>query len=464
MIRAIFFLLKVAILALIVVWVAEREGNVRINWIGTDGADMALNMHLGIFLLSILGIFLIALFLFRIAHGFVRFPKSWARYKEYKNREKGLRALTLGLTAVAAGDKKSARYQAHRANKLLPEQTGLGLLLKAQSARLEGREDLANEHFVALMQDKDAAFLGVRGLLQSALDRKDYDSALKIAREALKLHGKQTWILKITYELEIRQRDMDAALKTLYRLEKAKGIEKDKAQSDRIAMLVYEADQAIAAGVSDKAQKLLEKAYSYDASHIPTVTRLARLYIQKGKRTKAVHIIEKTWKNKPHPDLVPLWGAAAPKNKAGSAAALYTWYEKLLSENSESAESQMALAKVAIESALWGEAKLHLKLAENKRTGKMLYQLFATLEEKTGRRSDIIQNYLHLASEADPDRCWICNETGRIYENWSAFAMPHGAFNTMVWDFPPNHERSLYIGGHHDTGTAPMPVLEAPAR
>ncbi|HPF78479.1 MAG TPA: hypothetical protein PLF01_04205, partial [Alphaproteobacteria bacterium] len=40
------------------------------------------------------------------------------------------------------------------------------------------------------------------------------------------------------------------------------------------------------------------------------------------------------------------------------------------------------------------------------------------------------------ASEALPDKVWVCSETGLTYDEWSAIAMPQESFNTIVWDYP----------------------------
>ena len=465
MIRAFFFLLKVAAIAAIAVWVADLEGAVRLAWTDSAGSEIAVNIHLGLFLLIALGIMLLALVLFRIIKGTADLPKTLARYKQQRNKDKGLRALTLGLTAVAAGDTKAAVYQAFRADKLLPEENGLSLLLKAQAARLDGREDEANDNFMQLLENKDASFLGMRGLLQAALDRKDYESAVTIAREALKLHPKQPWILKITYDLEIKLREMDNALKTLYRAEKCKAIAKDKAQSDRIAMLLYKADTEIGEGNVHAARLKLEKAYSYDPVFIPTVIRLARQYLQHGKRRKAISLIEKAWKVNTHPDLVPLWASAQPKSREEKSLAQLKWFEKLLSLNTASSQGQLAVAKAAMESGLWGEARNYLKNAEAIRPSKKLFRLYALLEEKSTKDASAVQEYLQRAADAPPEKCWVCHETGHVYESWSAYAEPGGRFNTIRWDFPfINDDAVLLTQEEGDSGSAvePKPVLEAP--
>lgn len=461
MIRALFFLLKIAVLVVIAVWLAEQQGAVSFTWMDGAGVENKINMHLGVFFVAALAVIVLALLLFRIIKGFADFPKSYARYKREKDKEKGFRALTLGLTAVAAGDTKAAKYQAFRARKLLDGDNGLSLLLAAQSARLDGREDEANENFIKLLENKDASFLGMRGLLQSALDQQDNDTALRVARQALKLHPKQPWILKIVYDLEIRTKDMEAALKTLYRAEKCGGVTKEKAASDRVAMLLFEADKYLAAGYREAARKNLEKAYRYNESFIPTVLRLVRYYMQTGKRRKAVSLIEKAWQVNTHPDLVPLWAATVPKSKSSASSANLRWFERLLAINTGSAEGQMAVAKAAMDAGLWGEARNYLKMAENIRTSKKLYRYYALLEENTSKDPEKIQEWLGRAADAPPERCWICRETGRVYDDWNAYAEPHGSFNTIVWNFPFTNDNTLLLG-HAEDAKDPKPVLEVP--
>ncbi|MFP4313968.1 MAG: heme biosynthesis HemY N-terminal domain-containing protein, partial [Alphaproteobacteria bacterium] len=195
MIRALFFLFKIAILVAIAVWLAELQGAVSFTWVDLAGSETEVNMQLGVFLVAALVVLVVALLLFRIIKGVADMPAAFKRYRRERHKEKGFRALTLGLTAVAAGDTKVAKYQAFRAKKLLNGQgdNGLSLLLSAQSARLEGNENEANENFVKLLQSKDASFLGMRGLLQSALDRHDNKEALSIARKALAMHPRQPW-------------------------------------------------------------------------------------------------------------------------------------------------------------------------------------------------------------------------------------------------------------------------------
>ena len=455
MIRALLFFVKVAIFVAVAVWVAERPGTVTFEWL-----DTTVTMHTGVFFLICLGTILLALILFRILNWLANMPKMMSRYRQDMGAQKGYRALTLGLTAVAAGDAKIAQYQAHRARKFLPSDHGLPVLLEAQAARLQGDEGAAAQSFALLLENPDTAFLGIRGLLQNALEDHDYDRARVLAEKALALHPKQKWILKIVYDLQIRARDFDATILTLYRAEKAGAIAPDRAASDRIVMLLMQAQAEMNLGPSTSGVKKLEKAYGYDKSFIPTVMALSRAYLARGNRSKAVKIIEKAWKVNTHPDLVDIWIDAMPKAKQGNKNEILKWCERLLEVNPQSAEGHLAVAKAAIDAGIWGEARDHLKKAEAIRPSVRLYKFFAELEEKSTKDEIAIRHWLSMAADAPSDRVWVCVETGRVYTQWHPVAEPHGSFNTIVWDFPEGGEHALLLDHVLEAGNAV--VLEAP--
>lgn len=429
MFKALWYGVKIAALIAAAVWVADRPGRVQIEWL-----DYTLTVQVGFFLLALLGFVLLTLFVYQTIRTFVDFPKSYRRYLEIKNREKGWKALTAGLTAVAAGDTAAALRQAEKAEKLIPEDQGLRLLLHAQAARLDGREDDAARCFVALLDNKDAAFLGVRGLLRGALDNADYSTASELARKALEKHPRQNWILKIAYDLEVRLRHWPQAMSILKRGAKYGAFTHEKLISDQIAMLVLQAEEA----GSNKAQTLdyLKQAVKLDRGFAPAAQRLARFYMAGGQSRKAKAVIEKAWKTRPHPSLLKIWGALQNSKKAQDAFLRLQWFERLLKFNAQTGMGQREIGRLAMEAGLWGEAREYLKRAEALEPDAPLYQLWAELEERAGNNPAVVKDKRQKAGMAPAGKVWVCRESGKIYEDWSPIAMPHGSFNTIIWDEP----------------------------
>src|SRR5262249_25462280 len=138
MLRALWFAVRLGLLVAAAIWVANRPGEVEVHWLGYD-----IKTEVGMALLALFLALLVCLFVYRVLTEIVKFPASWRRYREHNKRNKGFRALTLGLTAVAAGDAKMAGYHAHRARQFLKHDNGLTVLLEAQAARLKGSDTAA---------------------------------------------------------------------------------------------------------------------------------------------------------------------------------------------------------------------------------------------------------------------------------------------------------------------------------
>lgn len=430
MFKALLFLAKVAIITAAVIWIADRPGTITIDWL-----SYKLTFSFGFFLLAMMVIVAVGIVIFSIIKTVLDAPKNIQRYKDMTHKDKGLKALTIGLTAVAAGDGKSAMYQAYRAARFLGEKDGLSNLLMAQALRLNGQEVKAAQNFSALLENQDASFLGLRGLLQTALDQGDLDGAREVGYRALELQPKQGWLLKIVYDLEIRLRHWDDSLKLLYRAEKCGAIPVAKANSDRVAMLLAQADIAQDAGDEVQLFRTLQKAYKYDPHFVPTVLRLSRMYIQRGKRKAALSMISKAWEHSPHPDFVVLWSELCPKGDGDEVLARIQWFEKLAAIKPDCTEGLLALAGVLIEADLWGDARQKLEKLEQLSFDVRLYKVWAKLEERATRDAVAVRRWLERAADAPREKVWICNYSGRIYDQWVPVS-DQGLFNTIIWDYP----------------------------
>lgn len=431
MFRALWFLIQIGLVVAAAVWISQRPGFVVVEWM-----DYKLSAQIGIFLLGIAVIVLVALSLFKILNAIASVPSRLVGYRHESARRRGYRALTRGFVAIAAGDAKGATRLARQTRTLLPGDNGLPVLLEAQAARLRGEEGAARLSFEELLKDKDASFFGIRGLLKSALDAGDIETALAYARKAHAVHPKQGWILKIVYDLELKNGLWNDAARTLAKIEKYHVLPADHIRRDMITLLVFAAQRADAEGQPGEAKGLLKKAYRLDETNIITTARLADKYIAQGKMRKATSLIEKTWKANPHPDLLALWDKMAPENKPSDLMRRLRWYEKLVAIKPDSADGQMAAAKAAMQDGLWGEARAYLTIAEDIEPSARLYKLRAQMEEQSTHDEKKVREWLEKAADAPPSKVWTCRDTGMVYDRWSPVAQPHGSFNSIVWDYP----------------------------
>lgn len=440
MLRALWFAVKVGVLVGAAVWVVNRPGMVEMNWLGYN-----IHAHLGFVLLALLIALCLILLLYKLFLSVVNFRKFLSQRAARKREKRGYRAFTLGLSAVAAGDGTAAAYQAARMRKLLPDgNMGLSYVLDAQAARLKGDKNAAQAAFDKLLANEDTAFLGLRGMIAMAAEQGDTAAALSYARQVSNVHAKQPWVIKTLYGLELREGQWENALITLKRAQKHKIVDKDKAASDRVAIALQQAEEALRDDKRMVAQRYLQKAHKLDKKHVPAAIRLASFYADTGKRRQAVTVIKDTWRLNPHPELAELWARTAPKVRKKSGSSQLDWFEKLVALKPDSVEGQLAIARIAIDEHLWGEARQYLVQAEKSQPSARLYRLWAQLEEGQDH-IDSAQTMLKKATDAEAEKVWACTETGRVYKHWSPIAGPHGSFNTIVWGYPRSRQTTTFM-------------------
>lgn len=431
MFRALWFFVQISIVVAAAIWIATQQGAVDIAW-----RDYTLSVQLGIFLLAFVSMVVVGMLIFWFVNFMVDLPNKYSRHKGIRAREKGYQSLTRGFVAIAAGDAKKATQYAKEVRHLIPDERGLPLLLEAQAARLRGEEDVARHSFEELLKDKDAAFFGIRGLLKSSLEAGDIGTALGYAKTALAQNPKQPWILKSVYDLELQNGHWHDAIKTLERVKKFKAIDDAQATKDEIALLLLLADEDSVMGRDAEALKKSERAVKLDPSFVPAVLHLGELYLARGKAGKVSSIVERAWKINPHPELALLWDKVAPENKTTDTLRRLRWHEKLAAMRPDSIDGQVAVAMVAMEDGLWGEAKTYLVAADAIRPSSQIFRLRAKLEEQTTRNDYLIKDWLEKAADGAADPVWYCTLTGNIYDHWSPIALPHGSFNTIAWGYP----------------------------
>jgi uncharacterized protein HemY len=140
----------------------------------------------------------------------VRLPRTCARLRQWRRRHRDA-ALTRTLLALAAGETGDARREASRARRLLGD-TPATLLLAAEAGRIAGRNDEAETAFRALADRRDAAFLGLRGLLRQAIERQDWTTATALARQAEAVEPGAAWLRRERFRLAVRAGEWSDAL------------------------------------------------------------------------------------------------------------------------------------------------------------------------------------------------------------------------------------------------------------
>jgi HemY protein len=378
-------------------------------------------------ILAIILLGLAVIVLLRIITGLARLPRSGAGWRRRQRVRAGEAAVTRVLVALAAGDQAAARKHARRARQLLGNSPQV-LLLLAEASRLAGREDEANEAFQALTKQKDARFLGLRGLLRQAIDRRDWAEALTIANQAEAVRPGTAWLRQQRAELALQTENWAEAL--------------DLVGQDARRTIYYTA-AADAEPDPVRALGYARQAWKEDPTFPPAVLAYARRLRVDGNERRARACVAEAWRRAPHPDLAEFMLAQQPDKASRHQAT------KLLTQRNETnPESRLLLARTALDAGLIPEARNQVEAVRAEGLNqRRVYLLLAEIEEQergdteAGRLAQ--RDALRLAASADPDPHWQCASCRADHVAWQPKCSSCGGVATLRWVSEVGSSRSV---------------------
>jgi HemY protein len=276
-----------------------------------------------------------------------------SRYFNRSRERRGLEAMARGMTALAAGDVRVARAKAEKAELLL-QRPELTRLLNAQAAELAGDDLRAETYYRAMAEDPATSFVGVRGLLNRALERNDTDRALKLAESAVKLRPREPSVLETLYMLQSRNFNWAGARKTLDAQRRAGLLPKPEANRRDAMLALAQADDAEELGEADHARKISLEAARLDPANAEAVATAARHLVAAGSKRAAAKMLINAWRGKPSPLLAAAYAAIEPTESADERRLRFA---KLLKANASHTESQLLAAELELVTEDWPGAR-----------------------------------------------------------------------------------------------------------
>ena len=410
--RVILFLVLGVIIIAAAWYLASIPGHV-VASIGSTTFETSTPFAILIFIVIVLA----AMLVLGIIRGLLAVPRNSVSWRRRRRFASGQQAVTRVLVALAAGEQGAARKQARRARALLGDSPQT-LLLVAEAGRLSGREDEAEEAFRALTKQKDAQFLGLRGLLRQAVDRQDWSKALVIAKQAEAAHPGTTWLRQQRAELALQTENWAEAL--------------DLVGADPRRPIYYVA-AADAEADPARALSFAKQAWKQDPVFPPVVIAYASRLRRQGYERRAQSYVAEAWKQAPHPDLA----AFALANETDKLACVQA-AKRLTIRNPSHPESRLLLAKVALNAGLIGEARHQVEAAQSEGIHqRRLCLLLAEIEEQErgdteeGRLAQ--RNALREAATAEPDPHWQCTNCQADHVAWHPKCNVCGHVGTIQW-------------------------------
>jgi HemY protein len=457
-IRALPALFVIVVLIAAAIFIADRPGNVELDWQGWRIDTNVAVLALGVVLLGLL-----AAGLFHLIRKLITAPYSYLRWRRERRREAGFRALTQGMVAVAAGDPDEAAKHARRADTLLADPP-LTLLLSAQAAQLNGDHTAAQKYFSAMLERAETEFLGLRGLLTQALHAGDEAAALKLVERAKELRPKTPWVLHRLYHLRARAGQWIEAEATLAEAIGRKAVEAATGRRHRAVLLHEQSREAEAAGDTAKATSLAEKSVASDRGFAPAAIRFARLQSAQSRPRRAIRTLLTTWREAPHPDIARAFaGLFAHETPIQRVKRM----ETLAAANRDHVETELALTEAALEAKLWGEARRHLMAAgaDADNPSPRLCRLMAQLEEQEHGDDAASRAWLARAANSPiADPAYVCENCGAELPHWSARCPHCGEFGSLAWQTPKRGTLTMPLASPLPNSPPATLVDIAPAR
>jgi len=452
--RRVAAIIVLAVVAIGAATIADYPGSVAIAWQGWE-----IDTSVGVLVAAVALVALALWLVFSLFAGALRLPRLFRRYRRERRRRLGELALTRGVAALAAGDRSIARRQAERAEMLLGPNP-LALMLTAHTALLDGDAAGAHRRYIALLENKDSAFIGLRGLIGEALRAGNDDEALGLAERAYRLRPSADWAFETLFALQTRAAKWEAARDTLTSAMRRKLLPTARAGHHSGALnfeLSLEAEQV---GDGRRAVSLAATAQEMLPDIAAAAARHARLLIAEGRYKAARRVLEAAWHRAPHPELMALWNALGD---AAPALELVAWTEKLATHNPDASETAVARAEAALTAQLWGEARRHLGEAMAASPGvtpRRLCLLMARLEDSEHPGEGRAREWLDRALTAPADAGYVCAQCGGVNHEWRALCAHCHGFDTLAWR-PPAGPHAGDVPALVDT-VAPAVLLPMP--
>lgn len=455
MLRIFIFLLAVLLLGVLFSWVADNPGTVFVQWdwlanqLGRPGEEVGI--PLSVAFAGFLFLVFAATIALGILKGILGVPGFLSRFFENRKRERGYRALSLGLIAASSGDADSARSYAKESNRLLDNEP-LVALLGTQTSILEGDREAARSNFQSMLEDENTRLVALRGLFLEAERQNEPQAARHYAEEAVKASPSLPWAGSAKLRYEAVESDWDSAIKTLEANRLAGLIDRPDAKRQRAVLLTAKALDAEQAQPED-ARKYAKEAHKLAKDLVPAATVYARSASRLGDIRSATKILEAAWKEQPHPEIAE---AYVDVRSGDSVLDRLKRAQRLADLKANHPEGNFAVAVAAIDARQWDVARKALEPILTSRPTERACLLMADIEEGEHGDKGRMRSWLSRAVRAPSDAVWTAD--GYVADEWQAVSPVTGEIDAFEWKVPV-----AQLGGGNNGPVLTLEELEAEA-
>ncbi len=404
--RMIVWLLLIAGLSAVGLFLADSQGTVTLEWLG-----YRIITRTSLLIAAIGIVFLFSIWIVTLTAQLWEMPERRRNTKRYARQQIGLHALTQAATAMAMSNNALAFKEIRRAQRYL-ENAPLTLLMEAQWYDKQGQSAKALPLYQELSTHEETAQLGVRGLLQTAERSGDFTKALNLAEEASKQFPKDVSLFTHTIELMLHEKRCDEAIAMLSAWRGHWRVSRDV----RLQYLALAYTIKALTLPAEERGVLLEKAYAMQPRH-PYIPLALLASYGATQHTRMKSLLMQVWQQRPSPALTALslqWLAEQPDDKRAKLVRKLTKYapdhleSAILHAYDAEARSQLAEAHGALEKAI------------SVRESRRALTLMAEIESELSG-TDKAKPWFTRAASAPVEEQWLCKSCGHASHEWSAF-------------------------------------------
>jgi HemY protein len=365
-----------------------------------------------------------------------------SRYFDRNRQEKGYRALSEGMLALASGEGDVAMAKAAKAEGYL-RKPALTDLITAQAAEMAGDSAKAEKVYKRLLTNEKTRFVGVRGILRKRLEEGDTETAMKLAQTAFALKPRHAEVQDTLLQLQAGSGDWKGARATLNAKLKYGNLPRDVHKRRDAVLALSEARDVLDEGKSIEAREAAIEANKLSPDLIPAAVLAARGYVEQDKKRNAVRVINKAWLVRPHPDLAAAFAAIEPDE---SPAQRLKRFGKLLKVHPDNRETRLLEAELNLAAEDFPAARRALgDLAEVEPDARAL-TIMAAIERGEGAPDAVVKGWLARALSAPRGPQWVCDKCQHIHAEWVPSCENCGTFDTLSWRAPPSSPMATPTG------------------
>ncbi len=421
--RLLIVLLVIVGIAIGFAELAERPGQITINWLGFE-----VQTSIYIAVLAFIAVLLAAMAIWWLLGFAFSRPRAIRRFLSRRNEKRGHQALTRGMIAVDVGDRDLAQQFASSAQKALPDDP-LTALLRVKAAQLRDDRRTARKILEDMTQSPETELVGLHGLYLEARDDGETEAARQFAERAMKSDPRLTWSADALFEIQCKTGDWEGALETLAIAERHHQVDWKIAYRRRAVLLTAQA-MAAERGNPDRALELALEAHKLAPDLVAAAAIAGHLLSSKDSPRHAARVISKTWRLSPHPDLAMTY---AHIRSGDSPQERLARVQKLADMAKGSIEGPIAVANAAIDAREWQTAREVLAPYFEDRPPARVCTAMARIEEGVGYTGRS-REWLSRALRAPRDPAWTAD--GVVSKHWAPISPITGALDAFQWKVP----------------------------